>query len=468
MKFLQHTYTKVAPHRGKKRIWLQGLRLADSGFGKGQKYRVDYDHEFGFIELILDEDGTRSVSGKRIGEGYQSIVDICNEEVVCITKGEDSVRVDYAKGYIRISIHHHAKKRIERENRLVENLQKNSVTKASLCSGIGVAALALGQGLEDRGIHSSVEWVVDRERKYLQVAKENNPSTKNTVIFESSLEELETDLLSPVDILQVSLPCTGHSKSGKSKNKSLKGVSEFFAENHSTDATSVFGLMRIVESVNPAIVVSENVVEAKISPTYCLIKGMLELLGYSLLEVNLDENQAGSFERRTRYWFVAVSNGLNIPTESDIPVYERRFHTLKELIDTESVDESAWSENEYLKEKAVRDMEAGKGFKRHLVNNQSTYVSVLGRHYNKRRSTESMIQREDGMERLLSPKEHCRVKGIPESLIDNTSTTTAHEGLGQSILFNHARGIGSMIADIILEPLLPLIRHESRQLTLKM
>ncbi|WP_052692289.1 DNA cytosine methyltransferase [Teredinibacter purpureus] len=468
MHFLQHSYTKVAPHRGKKRIWLQGLRLSDCGFDKGSKYRVDYDEDYGFIELILDEDGSRLVSGKKQGEGYSSIVDICNEEVVTITKGQESVRVDYAKGYIRISIHHHASKRIEREKRLKQNAEKNSIKKASLCSGIGVAALALHQGLSEMGVNSNVSWVVDRESKYLQIAKNNNPILKDAVIYESSLEELEPNLLEPVDLLQVSLPCTGHSKSGKTKNKSLSGQTEFIAENHATDATAVFGLMRVIEHVNPAIIVSENVVDAKNSATYCLIKGMLELLGYGLLEVDLDAKQAGSFEKRTRYWLIATSIGLNKPYIDDIPVYERQYRYLTELIENTDMPDSAWSDNQYLKDKAVRDDNAGKGFKRNLVSEVSTSINCIGRHYMKRRSTEPMITRVDGKERLLSPVEHSRAKGIPETLIENTAATLAHEGLGQSILFNHARGIGCMIAKNILNPLLSKTGNNALQMSFGM
>ena len=61
-------------------------------------------------------------------------------------------------------------------------------------------------------------------------------------------------------------------------------------------------------------------------------------------------------------------------------------------------------------------------------------VGTIGRHYNKRRSTEPFIVRDGGWERLLTTKEHAAVKGIPFSLIEGQLNTVAHEGLGHSIL----------------------------------
>jgi len=62
-----------------------------------------------------------------------------------------------------------------------------------------------------------------------------------------------------------------------------------------------------------------------------------------------------------------------------------------------------------------------------------------------------MIVREDGKERLLTPVEHCRVKGIPENLVKGVFKTTAHEVIGQSILFNHCVGILMMVAEGIFK-----------------
>ncbi|MNC80203.1 hypothetical protein D3C75_1329110 [compost metagenome] len=46
------------------------------------------------------------------------------------------------------------------------------------------------------------------------------------------------------------------------------------------------------------------------------------------------------------------------------------------------------------------------------------------------------------MSRLLTPVEHARVKGIPLEVIEGESETTAHEGLGQSVIFPKFEAVG--------------------------
>lgn len=172
-------------------------------------------------------------------------------------------------------------------------------------------------------------------------------------------------------------------------------------------------------------------------------------LGYNIHEIELDEKQAGSIEKRRRYWFVAVSSGIDSLNIDKIINYERSAATVGEILEDIPADDKMWSENQYLKDKAITDKAAGKGFaNRCLINGDSETVNTIGRHYNKRRSTEPMLTRADGKERLLTPVEHARVKGVPASLVANLPATTAHEGLGQGITWNQGRGIGDLITQL--------------------
>jgi len=449
MKFKQHSYLTVGENKGRKRVWLQGLKLEEAGFTKGVPYRVDYDIDSGFIELSLDEHGNRSVSGRSKDSKVTPIVEICNSTLIEVTHDAEKVRVDFSVGYIRISIHHHISKQAEREQRLLDNLKKGVIKEGSVCTGGGVASLAVKQGFKENGIKSSLEWVVDRERKYLQVACDNNPViTEDTVLFEASLEELEPELLSPVDFLQFSLSCCPHGKQGKAKNKNK------IAESHKTDATGVLGFMRTVEAVNPSVLLSENVIPAKNSATYELIKGMLRLLGYVIHEIDLNGEQAGTIENRNRYWFIAVSSGLPHLDLKQLPFYKRVYEKLGDVLEPVAEDDDSWSDNTYLKTKALKDKLAGKNFKRELVNEDTTSVKCIGRGYARKRSTECYLVREDGKERLLTPVEHARVKGVPEYLISGVPKTTAHEVLGQSILFSNCKGLSSLVALSVFNPML--------------
>lgn len=57
----------------------------------------------------------------------------------------------------------------------------------------------------------------------------------------------------------------------------------------------------------------------------------------------------------------------------------------------------------------------------------------------------------DGMSRLFSPLEHARVKGIPEDLINGVSDTTAHEILGQSVIYPVFQAVGNCIGTQVRE-----------------
>src|SRR5690606_27281726 len=91
----------------------------------------------------------------------------------------------------------------------------------------------------------------------------------------------------------------------------------------------------------------------------------------------------------------------------------------------------------YLAEKEKRDKAAGKGFSRQLLTGDEPYCGTIGKGYSKARSTEPFIVHPQTPElsRLLTPLEHSRVKGIPEEVIEGLADTTAHEILGQSVVY---------------------------------
>jgi DNA (cytosine-5)-methyltransferase 1 len=437
---IQVSYYKATEKQNKKRVWMQGLKLEAAGFTYETKYTTQYNIDTGTITLAVDPSGDRKVSGRKKGDNVEAIVEVFNAKTLEVLGDVERVRVDFYNGKLVITAHHHDTKQEEREARLKRNLSKGIIKTGSLCTGIGMAAMAEHQGFKEAGIQSSLEWIVDRESKYLQVAVDNNNAVcDGTKIFEASLEELEPELLTPVDHLQFSMGCTGHGKAGKAKNKNA------LAESHKTDATSLFGVVKIIEAVNPSVITSENVVEAKNSATYILLKSYLEVLGYDVQEVTLNNGQSGSFEARNRYWFVAVSKGIKGFDINTITQYEPQYNQLGDILE----GGHTWSDNQYLKDKAITDKEAGKGFKRNLVNSESTSVNTIGRFYQKRRSCEPMLQNDEGKESLLSVNEVAKVKSCPLSLIKGVVASTAYQGLGQGIDFNQGRGIANAIGKFL-------------------
>ena len=170
-------------------------------------------------------------------------------------------------------------------------------------------------------------------------------------------------------------------------------------------------------------------------------------------EYILDGSDAGTLEQRTRYYFLAVSAGLaQFFDFESIEKHPRIHNTLSDILEDVDPDSKLWADNDYLKAKAVRDAEAGKGFaKRQLKTPECSEVGVIGKFYAKKRSTEPfLIRDEDDKERIFTANEHSDIKRIPKELIAGVPSTVAHEGLGQSGLFTHFTSLAQVLANGIL------------------
>lgn len=448
----QVSYIKVGQNKGNKRLWLEGQRLAMCGFSRGARYHTVFDVQKRSLILRIDEDGDKQTSGRKRGEREIPIIELCSSSVTeyleDVMGDTPRVRVTFEAKCLTITVHPHDLLQSEREKRLAENLLQGLINEATLCVGGGISSYALNAGFNDVGIKAHSEFIVDIEGKYLQNAIQNNPYiSDDTRIFEAALEEVETELLGPVDVLNVSLPCTGFSNSGKAKNKIKYG------ESHEAAGTAVYGLMQILPAVNPSVVISENVPQFKDSATYALIRGTLQKLGYEVQDTVLGR-EMGAIEDRDRHIMVAVSKG--IAGKFDLSTIEPSAtppKRLGDLLDELPTSSELWRTYEYLKAKELRDKSDGKGFSRQLLDEGAEKVGTIGRGYNKARSTEPFVKHPTDPEksRLLSVAEHARVKGIPEHAVAGQSNTVAHEILGQSVLFPVFRSLGRHIGTFLKE-----------------
>ena len=424
----QISYTKIGTNRGSPRLWIEGVKLGAANFRRGDRYSLNLTD--GVLTITKTAHGARKVSGRTRGGVDIPIIDL---EMTALLQGfglEDRVRVVFAADVITVTIHHEEHAMKAREERFRNGLKNKSLSEASLFTGAGISTLAIHKALTDAGYDGEVKWVVDSELKYLQVGYTNNLAiTDETCAIVGKAEEVEGGFFSSVDILSFSMPCAGFSTAGKSKHKRR-------AEDHD-GATALFGVVSAVRNANPAVLISENVTEAQDAPAYLLLKAELVRLGYAVFERILDSTHTGSIENRKRYWFIAISIGLARGFEFLLhrPGQTSKDRTIADILEA-SVDPALWSDNQYLKDKAVRDARDGKGFAaRQLLTGEETRCGTIGRHYNKRRSTEPFLVRDDGKERLFTPAEHARVKSVPEELVEGIAPTTAHEVLGQSIDF---------------------------------
>lgn len=441
-------YRSVNTEHAAYRLFLDGLVLARNGWTKGERYTRTFTGNT-FV-MKRDPQGRYVVSGKNPKNPSQDIkpvIDVENQKLGEVIQGGQRIKAVVTASEITVTVHHHTDAQNRREADFKAATKRRSFTKGVICAGIGMSTLAMSMAMADNGYKSHTDWVIEREAKYSEIAVRNNPAyDKHTNIITANAEEVAPQDISPVNICQFSLPCTGHCNQGKAATGIVN------AEEHETDATAVIGLLNLLSRINAGVYISENVKNARNSATYTLLRATLSLMGYNIVEWELNNTQSGSFENRPRYWFAAVSKGLALNAALPVPSYPRKFKILNDILEPASETCHMWAKNDYLKVKALRDAEKGNGFaKRQLVDGSTTQVGVITRLYAKKQSTGVMLTRDDGQERLLTVLEHARAKQCPESLIRGTNFTVGHEGLGQGIDMMQGYGVTEWMLQAVCE-----------------
>lgn len=451
---IDYSYHKVGETSKGHRIWIENLILAKNGVTGGSKYKrtINYDAKIITIEIVADtgESDLKTVSQTKNGT---PIIDLRNQEITALYGEHDRVLAAYSQGRVVISLHHICEKSQERVNRFNENLKKGTLTEGTFCVGVGMATLGIHEGFKKHGINIETSWIVDREQRYLDAALKNNPAiTKNTSAILGKMEELDTRLLSAVDILQFSMSCRVHSQSSRSKKK------RDVAEDHE-DAAGVYGIFKSLEHINASVIISENVKEAKESATYLILKAVLKELGYRVHEFILNNEQSGSFEDRNRYWLVAIDENLPELVPEALPHYDRQFSTFGEIGEALNIDTSTleWKTHTAARvEKIARDTEKGNGFSSQpMLNKDSTKAPCVRREYLKNGSTDVQVAGENGTYRMLTEQEHCLLKSAPLGLIDGLSKSLAHEVLGQGVDMGQSIGIAELVCLTVTQKVTP-------------
>lgn len=425
--------TKLGEHRGKKRVWIEGKKLSREGYESGMKYDVEFKNNQ--VKIQINKSGRYTVS-KRTRNGLtQPIIELKADQLAEIFDGVEMLRVAIRQGRIIITAHHQESLVKERVERLVNKMQTGEpLSVCSLFHGGGVIDSALHKGLEDAGLNSRISVAVELEGKYLESSLENNEELwdDDSMVIESPIQSVNLGKNAPqCDVLISGIPCVGASKSGRTKNK-LK-----FAESHSSAGAMFFSFLRFCETLNPSIIIIENVPEYANTASWEVICSVLGTLGYTMQARILNGNEFGALENRDRLCAVAISRGINgFDLDSVQPVREKPSK-LSDVLENIPLDSDRWKNFEYLAEKEKRDKAAGKGFSRQLLTGDEPFCGTIGKGYAKCRSTEPFIIHplNPSLSRILLPTEHASVKGIPHHVINFLSDTTAHEILGQSVIY---------------------------------
>ena len=452
MKTIAFASTKISSDkRGNPRVWIEGKKLARAGFSPQARYRLSVDASARRLTLELDKDGDRLVSQRhRRGEDLP-IIDIANIKMLAPLKQAQNLRIDFSSGKIIIEPSAAEARRIDREHRAMSRLLKGDPLRAgSVSTGLGILSHAIHSGLADEGVESELAFSVEIDQEYQDLCADRNPVWKDDIVaINMPLQEFAFDhhavrKIEQIDILEAGIPCTAHSLAGRAK----KGLA--LPEHDTVAGHLVVGFLAIVAACNPSIVIVENVPQYIESASFAILKNQLLEWQYDVDEMILRGEDHGCLEHRHRMALVATSKGM--AAQVKIEISSGTNPVLQDILEDIPDDSSLWSELSYLKAKQERDVEDGKGFRMQILDPSATKVGTIGRGYAKVRSTEPKLRHPTNPQllRQFTPREHARIKGVPEEMIEGLPVTTAHEMLGQSIVAAPFKALGRAIGSEML------------------
>lgn len=443
---------KIGESRAVPRLWLEGVALARAGLEVGSTYALDdtctVSNRLELRRVDESYEGqTFLVSHRKRGD--HPLMEIRSVRLREAFEGIEKVRVALLDGVIIITANYVDENVVKRTKRMLAKVRDGlALSVCSLFHGGGVLDKALHHGMKRAGVKSFVQIGAEMSERYLDSSRRNNPEIwgPQSVALLGDVRDVDWRLLPECDILAGGVPCTGASLAGRAKNKLSA------AEEHSTAGALFFDYLEAVKTLNPAVVILENVPQYQNTASMMVIRSVLTSLGYILTEAVLDGNEFGVLERRRRLILVAVCRGLKVQFDFEqAPPVRVKELTLRSIMEPVALDSKRWRNLEGLNAKAVRDKESGKGFAPQRLTGDEGHCGTIGKGYAKYRSTEPfLIHPEDAdLARLFTSIEHARLKGIPETVAKGECETTAHEIYGQSVCYPKIEAVGAGLGQLI-------------------
>ncbi len=442
---LGYWLNKLGLHRGAPRLWLETLRVKSAGLEPGGRFDVVAQPQG--IKLVSSSAGRYAVSKKERNGRSTPVIDINNHEALAPLAGQQVVRVIVRPDGIFVLRAASEQAKTERVERLRSKLSSGEVlASASIAHGAGVLSNAAHAGFATAGLDLDLKVLCEIEETYVEQSLTCNPVSTHTVPLCAPIQELVQDewlmrQVPKVEVLEMGLPCSGASRAGKAK----RGLS--MMEDHPEVGHLIYAALALIQKLQPAAILLENVEDYRSSASAQILRSQLRDMGYQVREHVLRARDFGSLENRVRWAMVATTDGLSA-VEAVAAPGQASGAVLGELLDAVDPNAPCWSGMAYLKDKAVRDKAAGKGFAMQLVDEQSTSVPTIRKSYNKGGSTDPYVRHplDHELMRKFTPAEHARIKGVPEALIAGLTATTAHEVLGQGIAFEPFRALFQELA----------------------
>jgi len=370
--------------------------------------------------------------------------------------GTERVHILFRKNEIRITpVRNRAAERVEKAIKALE--QGEIMTAFSACTA-GIDAMSLTD--EGFQVQSILEWRPNEARDNQDFTETGALNAVANIpvkhIFNEDIGAVDLGLLSkcvkesPSTLLQISLQCDEFS------NVKAKKLKDLALDDLSSSADMVYDGLRLIETVNPACVLLEQVPGFMTSQAGSLFETKLRKWGYHVHKAVMDSRDHGGLTSRKRFYLFATSlpSEFAWPADSarkDTPIWNEFIapvlHTLRDVTHTKS-------------------MQDGLTCGRLRVIDRDSTCSPTFLKSQMRQAKDSVVIR-DG-DRLLFPTVELMqaLMMIPDRFsTDAVSMTVASEIIGQSVDFTlHSRIIAAIaehiraFADKILPQSLPQLQ----------
>ncbi len=443
---------KLGSHRGSPRVYLDIDVMLVTGFLPGKTYSRTVDPEKKRLTLTAEANGAYVVCKKEKGGKELPVIDINSSEALGMFEGLEAIRIIFEAGRIHILPIASEMKRVDRLKRLATNMDAGVIKTAGFSFGGGVLDHAAHCGLNEAGLGSTLAMANEIDESLLDHAGQHNDIWRSeTVGIAAPMQELVQDeaamqRLPHVDIFCGGIPCSGASQAGKSK----RGL--VMMENHPDVGHLIASAIMLINRMNPAVVVIENVVPYSETASAQILRQHLRDSGYDVQETVLSAHDYGCMENRLRWFLVASSRGIDINLESLAPSV-REVKKLSSVLENIGPDAYDWRTFDYLKTKELRDEAKGNSFAMQVVTPDSSTCPVLRKGYAKGGSTDPLLAHPTNPDllRQLTVTEHARIKEVPEHLVAGMSKTDGHILLGQGIAYAPVRALFKRIGQCLMQ-----------------
>jgi DNA (cytosine-5)-methyltransferase 1 len=393
----------MGANRGRPRIYLQGRYLAAAGFAQGERITATFSQ--GRVVLELCADGERKVSGKRNGE--IPVIDMNTKQLAEAFGTAKHLVVKLRGNTITIEA--------TRTESKAANRTRNG-KEGALFAGGGL----LSEAARQAGFQSA--WACELEELYADTFTANHPSSH---VFNCSVSELDLNDLDAVELLTAGIPCQPFS------TKRQRGGQ--VPEAHEL-GDMVFWTLRVIDSLNPATVVVEQVPNFLGSGAGHILIGALERMGYTVESRVIDPAAEGDLCGRRRAVVVATSDGEAFEWPEGSGSQQR----LGDVLDAVDEDAAEWFDKDtksWLFTHWARQNAKGNGFASKQLDADTTRVPCISKRYFNGQGDGAVVKHpsKPGVFRWLRVAEVARIMGLADSYQLPAAKTRAGEILGQAV-----------------------------------